>query len=255
MEEQFESLIEIVKKQPIKGCITGSILLGYFFEEESLQDVDVFVYDDKSFQKLLFFCHHSPLFHILDPLEQWKFDQYINRNDTSINKIGLVTIKFMYNLTIPLNITIKKNCTNILSVLSSFDMDIICNGFDIETQQYLDLTYGSTITKVANYNRWNPHFKSNEIWQISRLLRQSERVFKYSKRNINTDNMAKLYIELADKVQEHNSIFSNAVSYNESLNNTKKNAIIIKEILNVWLVTHTLSKKEQELLKTKINLI
>ena len=79
MKKEINNVIEWVKKQPIKGCITGSCLLDYF----EGQDVDVFAYDEKSFTKLLFAMHHDPMFTILDPIEKWKFQQYIDKNQDS----------------------------------------------------------------------------------------------------------------------------------------------------------------------------
>lgn len=192
MQQQIENLILWIKQQPIKGCITGSALLDYF--PDSHQDVDVFVYDEKSFNKLLFAMHHNDMFQILDPMENWKFERFINVEEKTFTKHGLVTIKFTYNTCVDANIILKRNCNNIFSVLSSFDLDIITKGFDIATQQYLDLTGNSTATKVANYNKWNPAFLSEEIWQISRVLRQLERCFKYHKRGYNTD--AVVYLSL-----------------------------------------------------------
>ena len=93
MKEQINDAINWIKEQPVKGCITGSCLLDYF----EGQDIDCFVYDEKSFNKLLFAMHHNPMFTILDPLEKWKFEQYINKNNSTFYKFGLITIKFNYN--------------------------------------------------------------------------------------------------------------------------------------------------------------
>ena len=93
MKEQINNAIDWIKEQPIKGCITGSCLLEYF----EGQDIDVFTYDEKSFNKILFAMHHNDMFTILDPLEKWKFEQYINKNNSTFYKFGLITIKFNYN--------------------------------------------------------------------------------------------------------------------------------------------------------------
>ena len=119
MKEQINNAIEWIKQQPVKGCITGSCLLDYF----EGQDVDVFMYDEKSFQKLLFAMHHNSMFTQIDPIEKWKFDQYINKNQDPYFK-GLLTIKFDYNTCVSTNIVLKKRCQDIFSVLSSFDFAI-----------------------------------------------------------------------------------------------------------------------------------
>jgi glycerol-3-phosphate cytidylyltransferase-like family protein len=246
MKEQINSAIQWLKDQPIKGCITGSCLLDYY----EGQDVDIFVYDEKSFIKLLFAMHHSPMFNILDPLEKWKFNQYIDVNDSTFYKFGLITIKFMYNTCVPVNIVLKKKCQDIFSVISSFDIDIICRGYDIQTQQYLDLSQNLP-DKTATWNRWNTAFSSDEIWQISRILRQLERCFKYHKRGYNTDLIVLKYIELIEKLEEFESCF-NSENFNEKLKVTKANIAIVKQICQLWLETHEITDEQLELLKIKM---
>jgi hypothetical protein len=249
MKEQINLAIEWLKEQPIKGCITGSCLLDYY----EGQDVDIFVYDEKSFAKLLFAMHHNPMFNILDPLELWKFNQYINVNDSTFYKFGLITIKFMYNTCIPINIVLKKKCQDIFSVLSSFDIDIICKGYDIETKQYLNLSQ-NLAGKAATWNKWNTSFYSDEIWKISRILRQLERCFKYHKRGYNVDLVVLKYIDLIDKLEEFESYF-NSENFNEKLKVTKANIAIVKQICQLWLETHEITDEQIELLKVKINQI
>jgi len=249
MKEQFEKALEWVKNQPVKGCITGSCLLEYF----PGSDIDIFVYDEKSFTELYFAMYHSPLFTILDKIEKWKSDMFRKNNNFSNNKhhTGVTTIKFTYNTCIPVNVVLKRNCTNIFSVLSSFDLDIVCKGFDLQTKEYLDLTNNSTLTKTASWNKWNPTFYSEEVWQISRILRQLERCFKYHKRGYNTDALVLKYIELIDRLQDYENIFSSQ-NFDEKLKITKHNTEIVKTLCNVWLQTHEITDEQIELLKQKI---
>ena len=246
MKEHIDYVVEYLKKQPIKGCITGSCLLGYF----EGQDVDLFVYDEKSFNKILFNLHYNDDFLILDPLEKWKLDQFLNKEYGNKARFGITTIKFMYNTYIPVNIILKKSSSNIFSVLATFDMDIIAKGFDIETQQYLDLSENLP-NKQATWNKWNTNFYDPELWQISRILRQLERVIKYHKRGYNTDAVVRKYIELIDQVQEFQNIF-NSDNFSEKLKIRKSNTKIVKEICIKWLETHTISDETLELLKEKI---
>jgi hypothetical protein len=250
MEEQIKNAIEWIKNQPIKGCISGSCLLGYF--PDSHQDIDVFVYDEKSFNKLLFAMHHNPIFAIGDKLEQWKFEQYINKNNDTFYKFGLVTIKFTYNTCVDVNIILKKRTNDIFSVLSSFDMDIIAKGFDIQTGQYLDLTSGNG--KIASWNKWNTAFYSEEVWEINRILRQLERCFKYHNRGYNVDEVVLKYIELIDKLQDFENIF-NSDNFDNRIKITKENTLIVKQLCILWLETHEITPEQIELLKTKIKLI
>ena len=246
MKEHIDYIIEYLKQQPIKGCITGSSLLGFF----PGQDVDLFVYDEKSFTKILFNLQYNSSFLILDPLEQWKLDQFINKEYNNKARFGITTIKFVYNTCIDVNIIFKKNCNNIFSVLSSFDIDIICKGYDIETRQYLDLTE-KLPGNQATWNKWNTNFYDPELWQIGRILRQLERVIKYYKRGYNTDPVCIKYIELIDEVQKFQDIF-NSNNFSESLKIRKSNSKIVKEICTIWLKTHEISDEQLELLKEKI---
>jgi len=251
MEEQQQNLINYIKTLEIRGCITGSCLLGFF--EKS--DVDIFMYDEKAFTELYFQLYHNKMFTILDPLEKWKSDMF-RCKETFNNKhhTGVQSIKFTYNTCIDINIILKKNCTNVFGVLSSFDMDVICKAYCLQVKEYLDLTGDSGITKIASYNRWNPTFNSTEIWQISRILRQLERSFKYHKRGYNTDGLINKYIELIEKVQDFQSIFKSE-DFNEKLKITQENTAIVKQICEVWLTTHEITDEQIELLNTKLKMI
>ncbi len=245
MKEHIDYVIEYLKKQPIKGCITGSCLLGYFEN----QDVDLFVYDEKSFTKILFNLYYNNNFLILDPLEKWKLDQYLNKEHGKAS-FGITTIKFVYNTCIPVNVIFKKGCINAFSVLASFDIDIICKAYDIETRQYLDLSENLP-NKQATWNKWNTNFYDPELWQIGRILRQLERVIKYHKRGYNTDAVCIKYIELIDEVQKFQNIF-NSNNFSEKLAIRKNNTKVVKQICEVWLKTHEISDEQLELLKEKI---
>jgi predicted nucleotidyltransferase len=50
MKEQINKVIEYLKTLDVNGCITGSCLLPEQFEGS---DVDVFVYDKKSLDRLI----------------------------------------------------------------------------------------------------------------------------------------------------------------------------------------------------------
>ena len=109
MKEQINNCIELLKKTDIEGCITGSCLLDYF----EGQDIDLFTYSKSSFTKLLFYMYYDPMFTILDPLEKHKLEEYINNDKSSLEQLGLITIKFKYNLCVDVNIIFKKHQTNV----------------------------------------------------------------------------------------------------------------------------------------------
>lgn len=247
MKEQINNLVEYIKTINIKGCITGSCMLDYFEN----QDVDVFCYNEKSFTKLYYTLRLDPMFQILDKLELWKANSFEEKNFDSKGFSGITTIKLMYNTCVPVNIILKKSATSIFNVLSSFDMNIIAKGYDLETKQYLDLSDGSQITKIANFNKWNPAFQSTEIWQISRILRQIERLVKYHKRGYNTDAVALKYIDMINTLQEYESIF-NSENFNDKLKITQSNTLIVKKICEEWIKTHEISEEALVILQQKI---
>ena len=248
MKEQINNLIKWIQIQNFNGCITGSCLLDYFED----QDVDVFVYDEASFTKLLFACHYDPMFQLLDPLEIWKFNEHIDKGFNSLNKLKIITIKFKYNLSIDFNIVIKKDCTNAFDVLSTFDMDIICKAYDIKSKQYLDLT--NNADKLVSWNKWNIAYYDFNLWKITRLLRQIKRCFKYYDRGYNTDLVILKYKDLIRQILEYQSIFKSE-SFDLQLDNYKTQLYILNEICDTWLKEHTITEEENEILDNCINLI
>jgi len=226
----------------VHGCITGSSLIGYF--PDSNQDIDVFLYDHQSFRNLYNKMYFDNKFQIIDPLEKWKFNREVNYDEYKTQ--NLITIKFLYNNCLPINIILKKGKNNIFSVLSSFDMDIIAKGYDIFTNQVLDLTGDSLITKTADWNKWNTNFYTPDLWASKRLLRQLLRIIKYYKRGFDTDKVAKKYLNIIDKILEYPDNLFSKESFEEQLKEDKKKYSNMKKLIELWLETHNFSKKELE---------
>lgn len=245
MVEQINNAIDWLKGQSIDGCITGSALLDYF----PGQDVDLFVYNEQSLTKVLFAMHYSDMFQILDPLEQWKFDEYINKKQSSLNKLGLITIKFKYNLCVDINIIFKKQSQNAFSVISTFDMNIIAKAYDIRSKKVLDLSDSPGME--ADWNKWNPAFYELDLWKCSRILRQLERCFKYHKRSYNTDKVVLKYIEIIDNMLSYKSVFK-STDFDDRLKNYKGDLEKVKQICNLWLETHEITEEEIILLQEKV---
>lgn len=250
MQKQFNDLLDYVKSLNIRACITGSSMLGYM--EGQKQDIDIFCYDLCSFTELYYELYHNKMFTILDPLEKWKSDMF--RSKESFNNkhhSGVTTIKFFYNTCLELNIIYKKNCDNAFATIASFDLDLISKAYCLQSKQYLDLSGDSQTTKIVSYNKWNPRFNSSEIWEINRILRQIERVIKYYKRGYNTDAVMLKYIELIDKIQEFQSVFSSE-NFNEKLKISQENTLIIKKICEHWLENHEMTDDQVTLLQIKV---
>lgn len=248
MREIIQEAVSWLKDQDtFKGCLTGSHLLDYF----PGQDIDVFAYSEADFTKMLYAMYYNPMTLLLDPTEKWKFSKWTSGKDVGLNKIKIVTIKFKYNLSVDINLTIKKGADDIFKVLSSFDMDLISVGYDFRADNYLDLSGDSKITKIADWNKWNPAFYSEDQWSVSRLLRQFIRCVKYHQRGYNTDNVVLKYKELIGRLINYENIFKSE-SWDENIKEVKANAIIVDNIFNLWLSTHEISDEELEILNEKL---
>lgn len=245
----MQEVINFLKQQDINGCITGSCMLKYF----EGADVDVFTYDEAAFTKLLFTLYHNKMFLLLDPIEKWKFEDWTsNPYKGSLKKLGLITIKFKYNMCIDVNIIFKEKNSSIFDVLSTFDLDIIAVGYDLKSKKTLNLS--ENIEGVASWNKWNKAFYNNNIWAVSRLMRQFERVVKYHNRGYNTDEVALKYKEILNSMMDYENIF-NSQKVDDKVESVKKNSKILIKIIDLWLKNHTISETELELLRETIKLL
>lgn len=245
MKEQIDNAIELLKKQDVNGCITGSVLLDYF----EGADIDLFMYDKSSFNKLLFFMHYNPMFTILDPLELHKFNEYINDDKSSLDSIGLISIKFKYNLCIDVNVVFKKFHKNIFDVLSNFDLDIIANGYDIKSKQYLSLR--ESTGKEGTWNKWNTSYYKSDLWSCKRLLRQFSRVVKYTERGYNLDEVTDKYISLIEDILAKDNVYKSekgTLFYDK----TQKEFEIVLKILQLWKKDKVMSKEDLLVMQTLI---
>lgn len=204
MKKQFDDLINLIKSQDnLDACITGSCMLGY--QEGWNQDVDAFCYSEQSFTELLYFCYYNKMFTILQPLEKDKFIQYTKSNKSSLDKIGLISIKFTYNLCIPFNIVYRKNNRNIFDVISGFDCDLIAQGYCLKTKKDLSLreSEGMSLT----WNKWCKSFYNSNQFDVKRILRQFDRLCKYQSRGYNCDLLLDKYIYLVEDILSKDNIY------------------------------------------------
>lgn len=245
MREHINNAITILKEQDINGCITGSCLLDYFPD----QDIDLFCYDTSSFNKVLFFMHYNPLFLILDPLEKHKFDEYINDNKSSLDKLGLITIKFKYNLCVDVNIIFKKFNKNCFDVISNFDLDIITTAYDIKTKQTLSLR--ETTGLVGTWNKWNTSFYSTNFWNIKRLLRQFERTVKYTNRGYDLTSVTDKYIEIVENIIKTENYYKTTKG-SDYFNDTIEQFEVTLKILKSWKKDLKITPEELLTIKTII---
>ena len=141
------------------------------------------------------------MFTILDPLEKYKFEEYINKGKSSLHKIGLITIKFKYNLCVDVNVVFRKTNYNVFDVISNFDISLICKGYDIKTGKTLDLSeYNGD--KVGTWNKWNKSYYQPDIWDTKRLMRQFSRVAKYEERGYDLISVTDKGIGIPPEMQD-----------------------------------------------------
>lgn len=229
MKENFEKVIELLKKQDINGCITGSCMLG--FTEKWNQDIDVFCYDEQSFIALLYFMKYNPMFLILDPLEKNKFEEYTKNNKSSLDSIGLISVKFKYNMLVDVNVIFKKFNKTSFDVVSNFDLDIVAIAYDIKTQKTLNLR--ETTGMKGTWNRWNPSFYKTEFWSTKRLLRQFERVVKYTERGYDLTEVTDKYIELVEEIVKQENFYKTEKGSKYFMDTIEQFETVLK-ILKVW---------------------
>lgn len=247
MKEHFEKAIEILKESDINGCITGSCMLG--FTPEWQQDIDVFVYDKSSFNKILFFMHYNPMFLILDPMEKHKFDEYINEDKSSLDSIGLISVKMKYNMLIDVNVVFKKFNKTIFDVISAFDMDIIATAYDIKTKRTISLRESEGM--VGTWNKWNTSFYKTDFWSIKRLLRQFERIVKYTQRGYDLTAITDKYIEIIEEILKTENFYKTEKG-NKYFNDSIEQFKIVLKILQVWKKELKLTPDEVLIMKTLI---
>lgn len=246
MKVQTQKALEWCMSQKAAACVTGSCLLDYF----EGQDIDMFAYNVPAFNQLLYSMYHNPMFIIADPKEQWKLDKWMKCKDYNKElNYGMISIKFKYNTCVDVNIIYKAASKNIFEVLSSFDMDIVAKGFDLSSRQYLDLT---PLDKTkADWNRWNKKFTDINAWSIKRLLRQFSRVIKYHNRGYNTDKVCIKYRSIMEDMLKYVDIWKTEKTL-EKVKNVKSKAKILITIFDIWLESHSLTLKQEELLEETI---
>lgn len=249
MEKHFNDVLNILKQQDIDGCITGSIMLGFQKDWKDQQDIDLFCYDKPSFNKLLFFMHYNPMFQILNNLEKYKFDEFVNSDKSSLDSIGLITIKFKYNLLIDVNVVLKKFQNNIFDVLSNFDLDIIAQGYDIKTKRTLSLR--ETTNLNGTWNKWNKSFYNPNQWECKRFLRQFLRICKYTERGFDLTSVTDKYISMIEEILSKDNVYTSqrGVSFYEK---TQKEFNILLKILKLWKKNQKMSDKHKLILQTLI---
>lgn len=222
-KEKIEVAIDMVKTSPIDGCITGSCWLPDFDPDGwgTKPDVDIFVYGEDELVRAVNFAKWA--LH-MEPgkgtdrtrkQEEWKLDRLM-KNGLNY-KLGITTYTF-YCEGVMLNFTFKQKKFHgrwypILTpadVLSSFDMSIVMQGYDIQTHVFYDMRVGDP--KVAVPNPLRDH--DCVMWTVAKWVRQFDRVVKYYNRGFDTRPMARFYLDMIDQCIEAGCLFDSEESQN-----------------------------------------
>lgn len=257
MRKQIDNAINWFKEakilgKPINGCITGSSLLGEYWEG---MDIDVFVYTPQEFINILWKLYYDEMFTFPKESEKWKMGRYTTNENwvkASYKYGGVSSIKFLYNTCININIIYKNTLNNIFDILASFDMDIIAKGYDLANKKYLDLgDEEGRKNKIADINVWKEGYKKIDIWSARNILRQFTRIVKYYNRGYNTDKVALAHINIIDNILKESNIH-NSKAFEEILDRAQHNFKIVKRIIELWLEEHSITEKELNLIDEKL---
>lgn len=239
---KIHKTIEDLKATDIDGCITGSCLLDTNFDIwTQVPDIDLFVYSDTSM--IYAMCQLENMGFKPGGKDKKESGEKLKRQwliETGVKgNVGLSTIMYEKD-GVNVNISLKKNCTSVIDVLSSFDMTIIMKGYEISTGLMLDLrdTGEHHDLNIADPNKLKKHLYNHPSrFTVDRALRQWNRVIKYYERGFDTRPMAKFYLDSINAVLEAGAEFGTQKDL-DSFNSMEPGFIEMKERITKWLEEH-----------------
>jgi hypothetical protein len=133
--------------------------------------------------------------------------------------------------------------------LSNFDLDIITTGYDIKTGRTISLRESTGLE--GTWNKWNNSFYKPDFWSTKRLLRQFERVVKYTNRGYDLSSVTDKYIELVENIISTENFYKSdkGTKYFED---TIEQFEIVLKILQAWKKDLKMTPEQQLILKTLI---
>ena len=247
-KEKIDRAIEVVKHMPIGGCITGSVWLPGFDPDAwgSTPDVDVFVYDEANLIKAITYAEHKLKMtpgkgtERTEKQERWKIQRLFK--DGLNYKIGITTYTF-YCDGVMVNFTFKQNkvkgrwipIVNAPSVLMSFDMSIVMQGYDIESKVMFDLRPDNVPATTAIPNPLRNH--DCMMWTVAKWVRQFDRVVKYYSRGFDTRPMARFYLDMIDECIDAGCLFDSEDSQT-AFTNFSEEFLAKRAVIADWLAEH-----------------
>lgn len=199
-----------LKASKINGCMTGSTLLDKDFSKWDEQpDIDVFAYSPASMVNAIDILEYR---YGLKPGkngkqqdgEAWKAKRLREHGVQSKAPVSSISYWDMVDgLPVTVNVSYKKNRSNMVDVLSTFDMTIVMRGVDLTSGYELDLRGDDPNTAQPNPLRK----QDGDMYGTSMWVRQFNRVIKYWNRGFDTRPMARFYLDLIDEALSHGQLF------------------------------------------------
>lgn len=248
LKDKINIAIDVLKRTSINGCITGSCWLPGFDPEGwgSTPDIDIFVYSENDLVRAVNIAEHGLKMtpgkgsQRSEMQERWKLDRLYKSGLN--NKIGITTYTF-YCDGIMLNFTFKQSkiagkfvpLVNAPSVLMSFDMTIVMQGYDIQSHVMFDLRPDDVSDTVAVPNPLRDH--DCVMWTVAKWVRQFDRVVKYYERGYDTRPMAQFYLDMIDECIDTGCLFDSDES-KEAFDNFSEEFLAKRSQIADWLEAH-----------------
>jgi hypothetical protein len=246
LKDKVGNAIELVKRLPIDGCITGSCLMEGFDPDGwcTTPDIDVFVFGEDELVHAIDIAQYALG---MTPgsgsersrkQEEWKLARL--RQAGLNQRVGVTTYKFSCD-DIILNLTFKQRrhhgrwvpILDTPGVLQSFDMSIVMQGYDIKHHVLYDMRVGDP--KVAIPNPLRDH--DCVMWTVAKWVRQFDRVVKYYNRGFDTRPMARFYLDMIDECIEAGCLFDSEESQ-EAFESFSKEFLEKRAVIADWYDEH-----------------
>jgi hypothetical protein len=104
----------------------------------------------------------------------------------------------------------------------------------------------------GTWNRWNQVFyKKEDFWSVKRVLRQFDRVIKYTERGYDLSEVTDKYIEIVEENLRVENYYKSEKG-NLYFDNTMKQFEVVLKILQAWKVNQKITPEELLTLRTLI---
>ena len=103
----------------------------------------------------------------------------------------------------------------------------------------------------GTWNKWNKSFYQPDFWSTKKILRQFERVIKYSERGYNLTSVTDKYISIVEEIILTENFYKSdkGVKY---FNDTIEQFEVVLKILQVWKKDLKMTPEQILILKTLI---